>query len=283
MEICSKLCRPVTEALSRGTSAWSSASRRLKRVLGRPLGTFFCGIALVCGMKAQAPAISPPTPRAKDFPKEVAKSFAALFSAANLRPLVFGSIATGAAVIPEQNVETYFRDHPEGLESVTEFGEIMGNGLVVSPIVGGLFIAGRLGGDQRFQSMTYSLAEGLLINGAVTASIKHGVGRTRPNGADDLSFPSGHTSTSFMWATVLSRTYGPKAGIPAYIAASYVGATRLEENAHHLTDVVAGAAIGYLVGRTVTRRKRTDREPRVTWNVAPTRGGFAASLSFRGP
>jgi len=242
-----------------------------------------CGIALTYGGFAQAQPTAPVSPRAKDFPEEIAKSFAALFSTANLRPLVFGSLATGVAIIPEQNVETYFRDHPEKLESVTELGEIMGNEYILSPIVGGLFVAGRLGGDQRFQSMTYSLTEGFLINGAVTASIKYAVGRTRPDGSDNLSFPSGHTSTSFMWATVLSRTYGPKAGIPAYIAASYVGVTRLEENAHHLTDVVAGTAIGYIVGRTVTRRRRTSREPRVTWKIAPTRGGFAASLSFRGP
>ncbi len=241
------------------------------RVLG---GMALCFTAAL----GQAPLEEPPSVRA--FPKEIARNFKALFSQDNLQPLLIGAAATGVAVIPEQNVESYFTNHPEQIESVTESGEIMGNEFILSPVIGGLFVAGRIGGGRRFQSMTYALTQGFLVNGAITGSVKYAVGRTRPNGEDNLSFPSGHTSTSFMWATVLSRSYGLKAGVPAYIAATYVGATRLEENAHHLTDVVAGAAIGYLVGRTVTRRRRPGREPRFTWNVSPVRGGVAASLAF---
>ncbi len=249
--------------------------RRLHRIL--PLSLLLC-----CGAAYAQPAPEP-APNLRSFPEEIAKNFAALFSPANLRPLAVGALATGAAVIPEQNVENYFVNHPGRMESFAEPGEIMGNASVVAPVISSLFVAGRFGGDVRFRSMTYSLAQGFLVNGAVTASIKSAVGRTRPNGKDNLSFPSGHTSTSFMWATVVSRTYGPKAGIPAFLAAAYVGATRLQENAHHLSDVFAGATIGYLVGRTVTRRRRSGREPRYTWNLAPARGGFAASFSFRGP
>lgn len=88
---------------------------------------------------------------------------------------------------------------------------------------------------------------------------------------------------SFMWATVLSRNYGLKVGIPAYAVASYVGVSRLQENAHHTSDVVAGATIGYIVGRTVTRHRKGGRLSRVNWMVAPARRGFVASISFPGP
>jgi membrane-associated phospholipid phosphatase len=51
-----------------------------------------------------------------------------------------------------------------------------------------------------------------------------------------------------------SRHYGPTVGIPAYIAATLIGVARLERDTHYLSDVVAGAILGYLVGITVTRR-----------------------------
>lgn len=214
---------------------------------------------------------------------EVVKSLGALFSKDNLVPLAIGALATGAAVMPEQNLEDYFLNHEGKFDRAGAAGEVIGNAYVIAPIVGGLFVAGRIGGDQKFKSMTFALTQGFLVNGAVTAAMKYPARRWRPNGNDQLSFPSGHTSGSFMWATVLSRTYGMKAGIPAYAVASYVGISRLEANAHHLTDVVAGATIGYLVGRTVTRRRKSDKPPRVSWMVTPVRRGFVASVSFPGP
>lgn len=240
------------------------------------VGLFCCGVVF-----AQA---ADRLPRHEgELSVEVVKSFGALFSGDNLVPLVVGSLATGAAVMPEQNLEDYFLNHAEKFDEVGAAGEVIGNAYVIAPIVGGLFVAGRIGGDEKFKSMTFALTQGFLVNGAVTAAIKYPARRWRPNDHDQLSFPSGHTSGSFMWATVLSRTYGMKAAIPAYAVATYVGISRLEANAHHLTDVVAGATIGYLVGRTVTRRRKSDKPPAVTWMVAPVRRGFVASFSFRGP
>jgi hypothetical protein len=37
-----------------------------------------------------------------------------------------------------------------------------------------------------------------------------------------------------------------------------IGVARMEKRAHHLSDVLAGAGIGYIVGRTAVRR---DGEP----------------------
>jgi membrane-associated phospholipid phosphatase len=65
--------------------------------------------------------------------------------------------------------------------------------------------------------------------------------------------PSGHTSTAFSLATVAERHYGWKVGVPAYVFASSIGLSRIESKRHHLSDVVAGAALGVIVGRTVTR------------------------------
>jgi membrane-associated phospholipid phosphatase len=146
----------------------------------------------------------------------------------------------------------------------------------------GLLLAGRKVGDARFRSFTYSLAQGYVINQSLVAGLKKAVGSQRPNGENSLSFPSGHTAGAFTWAATVSHYYGLKAGIPAYLAATYVGFSRLDERAHRLTDVVAGAAIGYIVGKTISRRANPDR--RADWNVVvPPGGGVGFSLQYALP
>jgi hypothetical protein len=86
-----------------------------------------------------------------------------------------------------------------------------------------------------------------------TGVLKAVVGRERPNGADDNSFPSGHASCAFALATVLSEHNGIGVAVPAYATAGLIAWSRLRRDAHWLSDVLAGGAIGYIVGRTAVR------------------------------
>ncbi len=87
------------------------------------------------------------------------------------------------------------------------------------------------------------LAESGALTLAVTYGLKYSVSATRPNGADH-SFPSGHSSISFASSEFIRERYGLNYGIPAYIAASFVGYSRVESKAHYTRDVIAGALIG---------------------------------------
>lgn len=88
----------------------------------------------------------------------------------------------------------------------------------------------------------------------ITYTVKIGVNRTRPNGAD-YSFPSGHTSASFSSAGYIQQRYGWKKGGAAYAAATFVGWTRIKANKHYVSDVVAGAALGTLSSYVFTSNK----------------------------
>lgn len=85
-----------------------------------------------------------------------------------------------------------------------------------------------------------------IMAGAVNG-IKYSVGRLRPDGSRYNSFPSGHTATAFITATMLHKEYGwrsPWFSIGGYTAAAVTGVSRICNNRHWLSDVVTGAAIG---------------------------------------
>jgi hypothetical protein len=102
------------------------------------------------------------------------------------------------------------------------------------------------------------------------------VHRTRPDGSDNRSFPSGHTSAAFALASVAEQHYGWKVGAAAYAAAAAMGASRLMEDKHYLSDVVAGATIGYMVGTATVRVNGESLPgtvaPVAVWSVSPVLG-----------
>jgi membrane-associated phospholipid phosphatase len=83
-----------------------------------------------------------------------------------------------------------------------------------------------------------------LVNVAASYGLKAVISKTRPNGEDDDSFPSAHTSMAFQGSAFIHRRYGFRYAVPAYLASVFVGWSRVDSDNHYTLDVVAGAAIG---------------------------------------
>lgn len=90
---------------------------------------------------------------------------------------------------------------------------------------------------------TVQFLEAYAASAAVTYGLKYTVNEKRPNG-EKHSFPSFHTASAFAGAAFFQERDGWKYAIPAYVAASFVGYSRVESKQHHIQDVIAGAAIG---------------------------------------
>jgi len=86
----------------------------------------------------------------------------------------------------------------------------------------------------------------------VTHSLKRIINKKRPNGGD-YSFPSGHTTSAFAGAAFIEKKYGWKIGIPAYLAATYVGWSRIHAEKHDIYDVLAGASVGIISAYLFTK------------------------------
>lgn len=104
----------------------------------------------------------------------------------------------------------------------------------------------------RLTALGADLIQAQVVSQSVVQGLKYAVRRPRPDGSNTLSFPSGHTASTFATATVLQRHFGWKTGVPAYAFATYVGAARMAADKHHLSDVILGAGIGLVAGRSVT-------------------------------
>ncbi|MCA9735276.1 MAG: PAP2 family protein [Deferribacteres bacterium] len=66
----------------------------------------------------------------------------------------------------------------------------------------------------------------------------------RPDGSDSYSWISGHTAASVFGAAFMEKHFGLKIGIPAYIAAGFVGWSRVKSKKHSAGDVLRGAIAG---------------------------------------
>jgi undecaprenyl-diphosphatase len=101
--------------------------------------------------------------------------------------------------------------------------------------------------------------ESLVVN----QGIKRLFRRTRPTETGDArfdvrrpstsSFPSGHASSAFLAASVLTAWGGRRTAPVWFGVATVVGISRAYVRIHHASDIVGGALLGLGLGRLATR------------------------------
>ncbi|HMF98091.1 MAG TPA: phosphatase PAP2 family protein [Vicinamibacterales bacterium] len=202
------------------------------------------------------------------------RAFQHLPSRTNFELLALGGIAA-PATHPADSETSRVLSGSVALDEPFEAGAFLGG----TPFqIGAAFATyglGRAFHNSRIARAGADLVQAQLVAEALTMGIKQATRRARPEGSG-YSFPSGHTTVSFASATVLHRHFGWKAGIPAYLAAAYVGTARIQTRRHYLSDVAFGAALGAVAGRTVTLNRRHG----VGLSVAPVNGGGAVLIGI---
>jgi len=132
-------------------------------------------------------------------------------------------------------------------------GSAVGSGWAQIGLAVGTYTTGVIARNRPMAHFGADLVSAQAINAVITQGTKFAVRRERPDSSGgSYSFPSGHTSSTFATAAVAWRHFGWKVGLPAYGAATYVAAQRVQGKRHYLSDVAFGAALGVVAGRTVT-------------------------------
>jgi membrane-associated phospholipid phosphatase len=190
----------------------------------------------------------------------------------NLTVLALGATTTMAAhPFDAQGARAHWSP---GVREALEPGQLVGSFAVQTTAGFATYLIGRTTHNAKVATVGADLFRANMLAQTTTQLIKFSTQRTRPDGTA-MSFPSGHASASFATATVLQSHFGWKAGIPAYAMATWVAASRVQGDRHFISDVVAGATVGILAGRTVT-----VGHGRTKFAVAPMAAPGGLGVSF---
>jgi membrane-associated phospholipid phosphatase len=238
-------------------------------------------MTLCSGVPAMAQSQARPNCRDAGFPSVASLvtstpgNFKRMRSRETVAWLAFGAAGSAAARAADTNVSTLSTSHT--LDETFEPGAIVGGTpfqLTASMVT---YSIGRMTHSPCAATVGADLVRAQLLAEGLTMGLKHVFRRNRPEGSG-YSFPSGHTTVSFASATVLQQHFGWKIGAPAYAAAAYVAASRVQMKRHYLSDVAFGAALGIVSGRTVAfgSRRQFALEPTIT------PGGAGALVKWTG-
>ena len=216
---------------------------------------------------SQTPAQQPPAAVGEDLAKPTRGFFSSLghnlkddithLPRKNTLYFLAGGGAMALAVHPNDNKINRRLEGSGTAETFFGPGKYIGQTPVLIGAGAAAYLIGRGKGNSRLQHLGMDQIEAQLMAGAIVIGLKEAVRRERPIKNDGsrtrgFGFPSGHAAATFAAATVLQQHLGYRAGIPTYLIASYVAMSRLHENVHKASDVVFGATVGIIVGRTVT-------------------------------
>lgn len=180
---------------------------------------------------------------------------------------IAGIIAKGEKKSFRQNTEgnkhtlvTDFKTH------IDDYSQFFGPAMATGLKLGG--VEGRSTWGRYLASSAFSYG----IMAALVNSIKYTAKEMRPDGSTANSWPSGHTATAFVGATILHKEYGmtvsPWYSVAGYGVATATGIMRVLNNRHWVSDVLSGAGIGivstelgYALGDIIFKNKGLLRGP----------------------
>ena len=130
-----------------------------------------------------------------------------------------------------------------------------GNPATHFALAAGLYAHGLLSDNNTTYDFGKTLTHALVLTGLSTMSMKVVAWNHVPNG-EWGGWPSGHTSSTITVASVVHEYYGLLPAVPLYVLTGLVMYERMITGEHWASDVIFGAAMGYVIGHTVAGQHR---------------------------
>lgn len=227
----------------------------------------------------QADAKKPPTPEHTGIHalfKNLGEDYKNLVHMDNVYVVAVGGGLAFAAHQVDGSFNVHLRSHYTLVNDIYAPAKYYGDTPEQVALSLGTYAVGRIWDMPKASHLGMDLIRAQILTESLVEPLKFAVGRERPDGSNQQSFPSGHSAVTFAGATVLERHLGWKKSALAYVIAAYVASSRLHDNVHYLSDVVFGSAVGVAAGRTVTQHGAEY------WTFAPVTvpGGGIAILAI---
>ncbi|MBF0362996.1 MAG: phosphatase PAP2 family protein [Oligoflexia bacterium] len=191
--------------------------------------------------------------------------------------MFYGSLLTSGVYFSRTNTSNRVR--VEALKSqplnpsVSQIGNYIGLGF----LNGSYFLQQFFWGDKKNAEL---MAEASLYTALVTLVLKTTVSEARPGNPNDTnSFPSGHTSMAFAFASVVGIKHQWYWGLLAYATAAFISYSRIQSDYHYLHDVIFGATLGLTYGFGINHNHQIYGKP--YWvDLLPTKDSLGGKLTF---
>lgn len=174
----------------------------------------------------------------------------------------------------------------------------IGAAYTLLPVVAGFYGYGVLKNDPKPREVAVLGGEALLDSLIVGEVFKTVTGRNRPDNPSNPghffkggdSFPSGHAIETWSLASVIAHEYGHGSKvvpIVVYSLAGVVSAARFAAQRHYASDIVAGGAMGWFLGRYVYQthmdhaiHRHLLGRPRIAPELDPTQKLYGLAVAF---
>jgi hypothetical protein len=220
-------------------------------------------LAITVALHAQTPA---PTPTLEhEFFKNVLRDQKAIWTApfhlerSDMKWVVPSSIGFMTLVTTDRNTGDEIFEADRQVKASEWISNAGVYGLVAAG--GTLYVIGRTKNNYRARETGVLSAEAIINSIIVGGALKGITQRARPLDGHERSeffdggssFPSGHSAQAWAVATVVAHEYKdrPAVQIAAYGIASAVSVARFTGHKHYISDVVAGSALGFGIGKYV--------------------------------
>ena len=175
-----------------------------------------------------------------------------------------------------------FKDAPPLGEGLTVVGNVIGYGLLNVSYVAWASWYGLKYDNPKMLKNAEVMARASLYSSGATFLLKKSISQKRPGFPDDdNSFPSGHASFAFSFASVVTARHGWFYGSGAHALAGFIAVSRVNDDFHYLHDILAGITIGAAFGWGVHYNMEKRNNTWFTLIPTPQKGmGIAVGWSF---
>ena len=176
--------------------------------------------------------------------------------------------AVGIASALDRRVDNWTQDQRSpGSDRAAQVFKYGGEPVLIFGVSGGILAAGVISGRPDLERRGGRVLASVVAAGLTTGALKEITGRFRPDNTTDPyvfhpftnhdAFPSGHATMAFALATSLSaEIHRPWATALLYTGATGTAWSRLNDQKHWLSDVLAGATVGITAANVIEGRWR---------------------------
>lgn len=178
-----------------------------------------------------------------------------------------------------------------GDSRVLNFTNTFGSKMVLVPASAALFGTSLLTNNTRFQDAAFTSLQSVFMTSLAVGAGKFMFARERPSpnegtydfdfmSAGETSFPSGHTARAFAFITPWIMYYPNAFTYTLFLIPAGTAIARVAEGKHWLSDVAAGAVIGFSMGHYLAKKHLGDHRIQITPAVGKDMAAFSINFQF---